>query len=297
MRLAIVAEGGGLRGAYALGAIDALYSHFGLKRADVVTGSSGSIGTLIYYAGGQFYPGFYIWPENLPDSRFLSPKNILRGEPFLNIDFLVDDIVKKSPKRLDMSRVLDSEVELIVPLTDAETGEAVYLSNKNAFNGLNPWEVLKASMAEPIAYRRSIRLNGRGYLDGAYSDPLPVEHESIRAARKIIILTKSPDYPLERGLLETFSLYMLKPFLTKQVYEKVRNHKRLYKEKLAKINELEMNGDIVIRPSQRFSKLDNSREKIEEAIREGRKDALSNEQLSGLLESLKDSEKSGFYFG
>jgi len=79
MKLSIVAEGGGMRGAYTLGVMDALYSHFGLKKVDYVAGSFAGTGTLAYYVAGQFYPGYYIWTRHVTNPRMISIKNIAKN--------------------------------------------------------------------------------------------------------------------------------------------------------------------------------------------------------------------------
>jgi len=296
MKLSIIAEGGGMRGAYSLGAIDALYSELGLKRADFVTGSSASIGTLAYYASGQFYPGFHIWPEELPNWRFLSLRNLFRGRPFLDVDFLVDDVFRSGERQLDMKALLESPVELIVPITDSDTGEAIHLSNKKGFGGHDPWKVLKASMALPFAYGKNIELNGRLYFDGGYSDPLPIDYDGIKDTKKIIILNKNSDYPLEPGKDENFLASLTKPFLRKGVYERVRTHRHSYKRRMEEVRELERNGDIVIRPKRKFSRMDSSRANLERCIAEGRQDVLSDTRIGELMRELRGSARSEFYF-
>ena len=146
MKLSIIAEGGGMRGAYALGAIDALYSHFGLKKIDYATGSSGSIATLSYYIAGQFYPGYNIWSNELPHHRFLSLRNILKGYPMLDIDYLIDEIFKKKIS-LNKKKVNESKAKLFVPLTNTKTGEAEYFNNKT---DADFFEILRATMAAPF---------------------------------------------------------------------------------------------------------------------------------------------------
>ena len=186
MKLSIVAEGGGMRGAYALGAIDALYSHFGLKSVDYMTGSSASAATLAYYAAGQFYPGYYIWSNELPSPKFLSFRNILKCRPFFDIDYLVDEVFKKRIP-LNENKVKASRMRLIVPLTNAETGDAEYFNNRTKFDF---FEILRAAMAMPFAYNHTVKIGEKAYLDGALTDPLPINIPQIRESRKIIILTK-----------------------------------------------------------------------------------------------------------
>ena len=182
MKISIIAEGGGMRGAYSLGAIDSLYSHFGLKQVDYLTGSSSGIGTLAYYAAGQFYPGYYIWPLHLPNPKFMSIRNIFGGHPFVNVDYLIDCILKKRVP-LKESAVKRSKMHLIVPLTNTVTGNVCYFDNRTHYNF---FEVLRASMAMPFAYGKSVQIGLSRYIDGTLTNPLPTDVSCIKRSKKII---------------------------------------------------------------------------------------------------------------
>lgn len=95
MKISIIAEGGGMRGTYSLGAINALYSYFGLKKVDYVTGSSAGIAPLAYYTAGQFYSSYRIYKREISNHKPLSLKNVFRGLPILDVDYLIDEIFKK----------------------------------------------------------------------------------------------------------------------------------------------------------------------------------------------------------
>ena len=296
-KISIIAEGGGMRGAYALGAIDALYSHFGMKKADIVTGSSSGVGTLAYYTAGQFYPGFHIWPEELPKWRFLSKRNLLLGKPFLNVDYLVDNIFQDKRWPINPEKVFKSEIKLIIPLANAETGKTKYFSNKNKFEGNDLYKILKASMALPFAYGKYIKLNdGNSYFDGAQGDPLPIRHHEIKDTRKIIILTKDIDYPINLSWQERLFIELMKPTLKPGAYKQLKTNKEFYKKRLEQISTLETQGDIVIRPSSRLPRLDNSRQSIEDSISKGKSDAISHKGLVELMRELKSSSRYKFYF-
>ena len=109
MKLSLVVEGGGMRVAYSLGALGALYSHFGLRQVDYVTGSSSSLGLLAYYTAGQLYPGYYAWPKELSNYKLLSLRNLFRGKPIIDVDYLIDEIYKKkiplSEKKIKASKI------------------------------------------------------------------------------------------------------------------------------------------------------------------------------------------------
>lgn len=288
MKLSIIAEGGGMRGAYALGAIDALYSYFGLKEVDFATGSSASIATLAYYVAGQFYPGYYIWPNELPNYRFLSFRNILNGYPFLNVDYVIDEIFKKRIP-LNENKVKESKTKLIIPLTNFETGKAEYFDNRTKFDF---FEILRAVMAAPFIYNKSIRINGSEYFDGSFGDPLPIDLPGIKDSRKIIILTKPRNNDMSTiNISDNLMLMLFKLKFKSAAYESLKLNSILYQKRLNEIKKLEAKGDIVIYPSKKISRFDNKAESIKNSIEQGYKDAVSNQNLIRLMKKLKTKEK------
>lgn len=278
--------------------LDALQQTYGLKLADVASGSSAGIGSLAYFAAGNFYAGF--WEDFLSSKEFMGIGNLIRrGKPYVNIDYLIDSLVKEKYP-LDVDAVLGSGMELIVPLTDSDTGEVSYLTNTEGFDGCNFFDVLKASMALPlplISYGKNVLLKDRAYFDGGYGDPLPVDHPKIKDTRKIIVLTKNKNYPLEDTWLEKAITEIFRPMMKEGVYRQIKRNSELYMEKLEKISEYEKNGDIVIRPKYKLNGLNNSRKNLRNCIELGRKDLSENEEVRMLMGELMQSERRNFYFG
>jgi len=91
----IVAEGGGLRASYGVGVVKALIEEFHITSVDIAIATSGSAGTLAYYVAQQFDSIINIWTNLLSTWRFLSLRNILLGNPILNIDYLIDVVFKQ----------------------------------------------------------------------------------------------------------------------------------------------------------------------------------------------------------
>ena len=290
MKLSIVAEGGGMRGAYAAGAIYALYSYFGLKKVDYATGSSASIGTLAYYTSGQTNIGMHIWPKFAPEKKFMSLRNIFAGHPILNVDYMIDEVFKKYIP-LDKNKIKNSKTKFIVPLTNADNGQAEYFDNKTK---MDFFEILKAAMAAPFAYGKEIKINGSYYIDGSFSDPLPIDISPITDSRKIIILTKR-ECDVENFKAEKILSYIMKWKLKPHLHRAIKDSYAVYKEKIEKIKALERGGDFVIIPSQKMSRFDNRRKTILESIGRGYKNTISNNKLAEFVTNLKDSNKK-YYF-
>ncbi|MBI2543168.1 MAG: hypothetical protein HYW24_03210 [Candidatus Aenigmarchaeota archaeon] len=280
-----------MRGAYALGAIDALYSHFGLKRVDYVTGSSSSIGTLSYYTAGQFYPGYYIWTRELPNHKFLSLRNIFTGHPFLNVDYLIDEVFKKHIP-LNRNKVKTSKIRFIIPVTNSKTGEVKYFDNMTKYDF---FEILRAAMSPPFAYGKTVKIGKDTYFDGRESDPLPIDFPGIKQSKKIIILTKTEN-ELEQIDIAKHLSAIFKWKLERGVYKALQHRQTVYKKRLRQVKKLEVNGDIVIRPSRQMSVFDNRVETLKASINQGYQDTISHKKLSQLMKTLKADKKYKYYF-
>ncbi|MDO8556153.1 MAG: patatin-like phospholipase family protein [Nanoarchaeota archaeon] len=298
--VSIVAEGGGLRGAYVLGVMEALYKYFGLKRVDLLTGSSASIGTLVCYCSGQLFgdsgditPAQKVWIEGVARSEFLSVKNILRGKPLMDIEYLIDHLFKKEIP-LDVERVKSSRMRLIVPLTNTATGKTEYFDN---YSGVDIFTLLKACMAAPIINNRTIQIGNQHYVDGAFSDAFPIDVEGVRDSQKIIIITKK-EYRNPKDMRNNiFPLFARGFGASSSLYETLVKKEADYTRRRKQIDCLGRNGDIVLMPSVQFSKLGNTKENLTTSIRSGYEDTIKNEKLAKFIQALHASEKSAFYFG
>jgi predicted patatin/cPLA2 family phospholipase len=292
MPISIVAEGGGMRGAYVCGAIDALYSHYGLHRVDVVTGTSASACTLAYYAAGQFYPGYYIWTQEVPSWHFLSFRNLLCGKPFLDIDYMVDVIFKRNVK-LDPKRLKDSKIKLVVPVLSCATGETEFFDMKGS--DVDIFEVLRAAAAAPIVYNKRVRIGDAYYFDGYFGNPLALDNPHIAETKKIVILSKPLDDTSRINWDREARL--LRPILRKDTYRVLRMSDARQSAAIEQCKSLMNEGAVVIAPEDSSGRsLDNSIKNIRRLIQQGYDDALKNEPLRQLMQELKSSPRKDFYF-
>ena len=103
-KIALVIEGGGMRGVYSGGGAVAL-SHLGLAGTfDAVYATSAGVMNAAYFLSQQPLLGIRVYYEDLASRRFYSP---LRPWKVLDVDYVFDHVVTVS-KRLDVARVLAS---------------------------------------------------------------------------------------------------------------------------------------------------------------------------------------------
>lgn len=277
----IVAEGGGLRGSYVVGAILALIEKFLLTAVDVAIGTSSGAATLAYYVSGQFDSITNIWTNLLTTWKFAGFRNPLFGKPILNIDYLVDEIFKKQD-RLNIETLRGSRTEFLVPATDFQTGKARYFSNRESGDF---FEVLRAAMAIQIFYGRTVELAGNFYVDGALAAPIGIAKALEAGATHIIVISTRPAgfrrslSPVERLMTQLFTTRW-----PQDLKLQLHNYPSTYNSciELAR-QEMEKKERkvVLIQPSTSViaGKLDNSRRNVLRSIEQGYADACRHEEL------------------
>ncbi len=183
-KVAIVTSGGGMKCAYAAGALVALAEKLNCKRPDIFVSASGSVGTMFYYLAGQYAEVEKVWLRYIP-----SPEIVRVFPPRLRLDYIVDTILRRELP-LDERTFVQTPTRWFVPVTDLDTGRTEYISNNTWFD---PYEVMRAAKAIPFLYGGSVRLGGRNFIDGDVNVNMA---ELIRKARKegatkILVLTNT----------------------------------------------------------------------------------------------------------
>lgn len=183
-KVAIVTSGGGMKCAYAAGALVTLAEKLGIKTPDLFISASGSVGTMFYYLAGQYADIEKVWLRYIP-----SPEIVRAFPPKLRLDYVVDTILRRELP-LDERALAKTPTRWFVPVTDLDTGRTEYISNTTWFD---PYEVMRAAKAIPFLYGGAVRLGGHSFIDGDVNVNMA---ELIRKARKegatkILVLTNT----------------------------------------------------------------------------------------------------------
>ena len=264
MKIGLVLEGGGMRGLFSAGVLDALLELKELSVNGIVGVSSGALFGVNYvskqkeravrynkkYADDKRYMGLYSW--------------ITTGNA-VNKDFAF----YKLPCKLD---VFDNETfkkaktDFYVVMTNVESGKPEYVLIEDAFAQM---EYLRATSALPFA-SKIIEINGKKYLDGGISDSIPIDFCESLGYDKIIAVLTRPEGTYKEDKLG---------FLYKLVYRKypnlvnsLLNMATDYEKVLAKIKDLENKGKIfVLRPPEvlKIGRLEKNRDKIQKVYDTG----------------------------
>jgi predicted patatin/cPLA2 family phospholipase len=165
MKTAWIFPGGSARAVYTAGVMYAL-GEMKLPKPDILIGCSGSAPTSLCYVADQKETIRDIWCESLPDNRkFLS---FLRFWRMLDVNYLIDEVFKKGHP-LNIEGIKNSPTHMYLPVTDSNSGELFYFSNKD---DVDMYEVSKAAVSVPV-WTNLFSFKGVLINDKYYSDLPP----------------------------------------------------------------------------------------------------------------------------
>lgn len=260
-----------MRGAHTCGAMMSL-AKMGYTDFDLVIGASAGACTAAYMVSRQFHLFPTIWTEYLHDGRFLNLKRLPTKHSVMDLDFLIHRVFRDF-NPLDLEAIRQSSTKFLIVSTDCETGRATYFdAHKDPI--LN---ALKASSALPIAYRPPVVIEGRQYIDGGVSDPIPVQKAIDEGCDEIVVLLTRP-----AGYRKKIPLMNILPRLYGRKYPRLAEAFMRRYEAYNRSLDLIESGRCpvkltVIRPQGRLpvGRLTTKRDKIIAAITQGEHDATS----------------------
>jgi predicted patatin/cPLA2 family phospholipase len=196
-RVALVIEGGAMRGVVSAGMASAL-DQLGLRDAfDEVHGASaGAFNGAFFMAGQAAYLTSLYW-RGFGDPRFVSLRRALRGEgPAFDMDYVIDGIwARGRPLRIDV--LLESAIELHCTATDADTAAIVDLADLRSTEEVRC--ALRASARLPWLAGQPVAFRGRRLLDATLAEAIPVQ-AALKTATDVLVLQTRPEGVEHSGL-------------------------------------------------------------------------------------------------
>jgi len=184
LRIALIVEGGGMRGIISAGMALAL-DELGLVSAfDAVYGASAGAITGAWLLSRP--EGLRGWAEPAFAKALIRRSALLRGRPVVDIRALIEDLYQTTFP-MDFAAVLASPIELHPLATDAATGQSTDL---RPFIG-NPAELrlaLRASAALPLLAGPPVEFAGRRFYDAGVSESVPYRTALAQGATHLLIL-------------------------------------------------------------------------------------------------------------
>jgi predicted patatin/cPLA2 family phospholipase len=197
LRIALVIEGGGMRGTFSAGMALALHDAGLVDAFDAVYGSSAGAITGAWLLSGtpEQLNG---WAEPEYANTMIRLSNVWRGRPVVDVRTLVEHLYAEVA-RMDFGAVLAHPVEYHPLATDAHTGLSTDL--RPLLTG--PAELrlaLRASAALPFLAGPAVELGGRHYYDAGLAESVPYRTALAQGATHVLVLRSRP---APRDLLPT----------------------------------------------------------------------------------------------
>ena len=264
MKIGLVLEGGGMRGLFSAGVLDALLELKELSINGIVGVSSGALFG-VNYVSKQKERAVRYNKKYADDKRYMGLHRWITTGNAVNKDFAFYELHYKLDV-FDNETFKKAKTDFYVVMTNVESGKPEYVLIEDAFAQM---EYLRATSALPFA-SKIIEINGKKYLDGGISDSIPIDFCESLGYDKIIAVLTRPEGTYKEDKLG---------FLYKLVYRKypnlvnsLLNMATDYEKVLAKIKDLENKGKIfVVRPPEvlKIGRLEKNRDKIQKVYDTG----------------------------
>jgi predicted patatin/cPLA2 family phospholipase len=267
-----VLEGGGMRAAYTGGVLDAFLDE-GVAFPYVIGVSAGANAGSDYIVG-QRERNYKVFVEFAADRRYAGCTNLLRERSWFGMRFLFETL----PDELvpfDYEALGRTARTLVVGVTDCATGRPRYFCQRDYDARWFVHTVHRASSSLPVL-SPPVEIEGRRYLDGGVSDPIPIERSIVDGnPRNVVVLTRNEGYRkathrLGLGSRLAFSSY---PGIRRAMLERSAK----YNACLDRLASLEQTGEVfVFRPTRPLvvGRMERDAAKLDALYRQGYAETL-----------------------
>lgn len=257
MKIGLVLEGGGMRGIYTVGVLDAFTKYNFMP--DYLIGVSAGASNGVSYISRQEGRALRTNIDYIGDRRYLSWSNYIKTGSLFGMDFLYEEIPQKLDP-FDYESFFKNPCDFKVGVTNAETGKAEFYGKASLHDGAT---VLKASssiplVANPVSYRGNI------YFDGGTAAPIPVG-EALKDGCDKVIVVLTRDRNFVKPPLRCFPLVAYKMRKYPAMVDLLKRHHEVYRENQEEIRKLEKEGKaMVIAPAAplQIDRFEKSRERL-----------------------------------
>jgi predicted patatin/cPLA2 family phospholipase len=186
-RVALVIEGGGMRGVVSAG-MTAAIEQLGLTDAfDEVHGASAGAFNAAFLLAGQAAYLATLYQYGFGDPQFVSYVRALRGGPTFDMDYVVNHVwTRQRPLRFDA--ILSSGIELHCTATDADRASIVDLTELNSQEEIRC--ALRASGRLPWLAGGPVSFRGMRLLDATLAEAIPVQLPRSSATDMLVLQTR-----------------------------------------------------------------------------------------------------------
>ena len=268
MKTGLVLEGGGMRGLYTLGVLDAL-AEYNIS-FDYVIGVSAGACHGSSFVSRQQERAYRIFNDYLKDKRYISIQNFIKTKSMFGMDFVFHEIPDKLDP-FDFTTFANSPTEFVTGVTDMVTGQPVYFGKQE--NSYDMCTVIAASSSIPM-FSPPVEYRGNYYLDGGTSDPIPFRKALKDGCdRLVVVRTRDRAY---RKKPESGSLLYRRAFRQyPAMIDCIDRRHTVYNHQVACVERLEQAGQAFVYAPEKpvkISRFENDLRKLDFLYRDGWKD-------------------------
>lgn len=209
-RVALVIEGGGMRGVVSAGMTAAL-EQLGFTNAfDEVHGASAGAFNAAFLIAGQasYLTGLY--QHGFGNPTFVSVRRVLRGQSLFNMDYVVNEVWRMQ-RPLRTERILESGIALHCTATDVETAQIVDLTDLRDDTEIRT--AMLASARLPWLSGAPVPFRGRLLFDATLAESVPVSVPRQTATDMLVLQTRPHGMahtPLSSSVANLTDRYLVK---------------------------------------------------------------------------------------
>ena len=239
-KIALVLEGGGMRGMFSAGVFEA----FLLKELvfPYITAVSAGACTVLSYMSRQPLRNRKIIQNYVEDKRYYGLRNWVENGSIFGFDFIFNGLQDELP--FDFLTYYNYPGSLQVCTTDIKTGADIWFSREAIGRNFTP---IKASSSMPFV-APIWKVGGRDLMDGALVEPIPFRKAQEAGYEKFVfVLTRNEGYRKHKGVPQMLLKTVYKDY--PKLWEIMKARPENYNRDLETVEMLERAGKaVIIRP-------------------------------------------------
>lgn len=272
--IGLIAEGGGMRGAYTAGVLEAFLDND--LSFPYAIGVSAGANTLCSYLSKQKLRNKRLYTHWIADKRFIHWSNLFKEGTYFGMNFLFNDL-PETLDPFDFESFIQTKTCLKVGVTNCITGQCEYLEPAHAHSLQEADRILRASSSLPFI-SKVVVINNIPYLDGGLSDSIPIKKSIADGnTRNVVILTRNSDY--RKSYSKKIHLLARKSFKKyPKLADAIGMRYKHYNETLEELARLEAENKVfILRPAAplQVDRFEKSPEKLNALYEQGYQETLS----------------------
>jgi predicted patatin/cPLA2 family phospholipase len=186
-RIALVIEGGGMRGTVSAGMTAAVEQLGFTDCFDEIHGASAGAFAGAFLLAGQAAYLAALYPHGFGNPDFAGARRLLRGRPVFDLDYVVGEVWRRQ-RPLHTERILDRGIELHCPATDVDTAAPVDLTQLRDDAEIR--SAMLASSRLPWLAGGPVTFRGHRLLDATLAEAIPINTAQTTATDLLVLQTR-----------------------------------------------------------------------------------------------------------